>query len=368
MTSHSRKARSLARRARERQGAPAHALAHHKRGIAAQFARFRTAGVGAFVAFLAVLGPGLLAGLSDDDPAGITTYSVLGTDHGYRLLWIIPASTILLVQFHLMAVRIGAATGKGFVGVIRERWGHRWGYFAVLGLIFANFGTICAEYAGISAAGSLVGIPSWVSAPVSAVLISLVVVLGSFHRVERMLLFISATLALYIVDGILAEPDWSQVWHNSVIPHMPVNEAGWIAIAAALGTTLAPWGLAFIQSYAVDKKITVANLRWERVDVDHRIDTDRRDRHGHRHRLRSHAQSRRSAHRGCRRRGAGAAAAGGLVRDGAVRGRTAGRVACLPPRLCRWRRPIRSPKASDRPPRSIWIRTTSNTSMPRSSA
>jgi Mn2+/Fe2+ NRAMP family transporter len=214
-----------------------------------------------------VLGPGLLAGLSDDDPAGITTYSVLGADHGYRLLWIIPASTILLIQFHMMAVRIGAATGKGFVGIIRERWGHGWGYFAVIALLFANFGTICAEYAGISAAGSLIDVPPWVSAPIAGVLISMVVVLGSFHKVERVLLIVSSTLALYIIDGILAKPDWSQVWQNSIVPHMPTNELGWVAIAATLGTTLAPWGLAFIQSYAVDKKITVANLRWERVDV-----------------------------------------------------------------------------------------------------
>jgi Mn2+/Fe2+ NRAMP family transporter len=246
---------------------PVPPLAHHRRGIAQQFARFRAAGIGAFSAFLAVLGPGLLAGLSDDDPAGITTYSLLGAEHGYRLLWIIPASTLLLVQFHLMAVRLGAATGKGFVGVIRERWGHGWGYFAVTGLLFANFGTICAEYAGISAAGSLINIPSWVSAPLAGLLISLLVVLGSFHRVERVLLVISATLALYIVDGILAEPDWAQVWHNSVVPHLPVDHAGWIAIAATLGTTLAPWGLAFIQSYAVDKKITLAKLSWERIDV-----------------------------------------------------------------------------------------------------
>ncbi|MEQ1747882.1 MAG: divalent metal cation transporter [Prosthecobacter sp.] len=224
-------------------------------------------GQGAWVAFLAVLGPGLLAGLSDDDPAGITTYSVLGTDFGYRLLWIIPASTILLVQFHLMAVRLGAATGKGFVGIIREKWGRGAGYFAVGGLLFANFGTICAEYAGISAAGGLVGIPSWISAPVAGVLISLVVVLGSFHRVERVLLVISSSLALYIVDGLLAEPDWAAVWHQSLVPHMPTSAAGWIAIAAALGTTLAPWGLAFIQSYAVDKKISLETLRWARVDV-----------------------------------------------------------------------------------------------------
>ena len=260
-------AQRAARLRRERRGAPPHAVAHHRRGIALRFARFRSAGVGALAAFFAVLGPGLLAGLSDDDPAGITTYSVLGTDHGYRLLWIIPASTVLLVLFHLMAVRVGAASGKGFVGVIRERWGHGWGYFAVIGLLFANFGTICAEYAGISAAASLVGTPSWISAPIAGVLISFVVVLGSFHRVEGILLVVSSTLALYIIDGILAQPDWSLVVHNSLIPHLPEDPRGWIAIAATLGTTLAPWGLAFIQSYAVDKKITVVNLRWERIDV-----------------------------------------------------------------------------------------------------
>ncbi len=209
----------------------------------------------------------MLAGLSDDDPAGITTYSVLGADFGYRLLWIIPASTILLIQFHLMAVRIGASTGQGFVGVIRQRWGRGAGYVAVIGLLAANFGTICAEYAGISAAGGLIGIPSWISAPVAGLLISLVVVLGSFHRVERVLLVISSTLALYIVDGFLAAPDWSAVLNNSVIPRMPETSAGWVALAAALGTTLAPWGLAFIQSYAVDKKITMDKLRLARVDV-----------------------------------------------------------------------------------------------------
>src|SRR4249919_4117173 len=180
-----KKRKSLVRRLHEKAGAPPHAVAHHRRGIALQFARFRAAGLGGFAAFLAVLGPGLLAGLSDDDPAGITTYSVLGADHGYRLLWIIPASTVLLIQFHLMAVRLGAASGKGFVGVIRDHWGRSWGYLAVLGLLFANFGTICAEYAGISAAASLVGIPPWLSAPIAAILISLVVVLGSFHREIR---------------------------------------------------------------------------------------------------------------------------------------------------------------------------------------
>ncbi len=244
-----------------------HPIAHRRRGIAKQFSQIRHTGKGVFVAFLAVLGPGLLAGLSDDDPAGIATYSKLGADHGYRLLWVIPASTILLVYFHLIAVQIGVASGKGFVAIIRERWGRTVGYAAVIGLLFANFGTICAEYAGVSAAASLVGIPNWLSAPLAGLLISLVVVLGSFQRVEWVLLVISSTLALYILDGILAGPDWSEVVQGSLVPNLPINQEGWIALVATLGTTLAPWGLAFIQSYAVDKKIKVVDLPSEKVEV-----------------------------------------------------------------------------------------------------
>ena len=114
----------------------AHPLAHGRRGIAKKFAQMRGTGKGLMVALLAVLGPGMLAGLSDDDPAGIATYSKLGAEHGYRLLWIIPASTLLLVYFHIVAVQIGVASGKGFVAVIRERWGPSLGYLAVIGLLF----------------------------------------------------------------------------------------------------------------------------------------------------------------------------------------------------------------------------------------
>ena len=242
-------------------------MAHHRRGIMARFVAARRSGHTALAAFLAILGPGLLAGLSDDDPAGITTYSLLGAEHGYTLLWIIPLSTALLVQFHLLAVRIGAATGQGFVAVIRSRWGRGWGYAAAVLLVIANFGTICAEYAGVAAAGSLIGIPAWLSAPLAAILIATVIILGSFHRVEQVLLVVSSTLALYVIDGIMAEPSWGHVLRGTTIPTLPTGAAGWVAISAALGTTLAPWGLAFIQSYAVDRQITRATLRYARWDV-----------------------------------------------------------------------------------------------------
>jgi len=240
---------------------------HRRRGIARSFTGFRRAGAATSRAFLAVLGPGLLAGLSDDDPAGITTYSMLGANHGYRLLWIIPVATALLVYFHVVAVQVGAACGRGFVAAVRGRWGTTAGFVAAVGLVFANFGTICAEYAGIAAAAGFAGIPAWVSAPAAATMITLVVVFGSFHRVEGVLLAVSATLSLYVVDGVLADPDWVQVAWHTVMPVLPVDHAGWMVLAAALGTTLAPWGLAFIQSYAVDKRLTSDDLAMERVEV-----------------------------------------------------------------------------------------------------
>lgn len=247
---------------------PASAAAtHRRRGVARAFTRLRRGGASASAAFLAVLGPGLLAGLSDDDPAGITTYAVLGTDFGYRFLWVIPAATILLAFFHLLAVEVGTATGLGFVALVRERWGRRAGHAAAIGLVFANFGTICAEYAGIAAAAGMVGVPPWISAPLAGITISSVVVLGSFRRIEGVLLVVSATLSLYLLDGVIASPDWRQVAWHTCVPHVPLDHAGWVALAATVGTTLAPWGLAFIQSYAIDKKVRRADLPMERIEI-----------------------------------------------------------------------------------------------------
>ena len=219
------------------------------------------------MALAAVVGPGILAGLSDDDPAGITTYSVLGADYGYRLLWVVVASTVVLIYFHLLAVRLGAVTGKGFAALVRTRYSQRVAVASTLVLAAANFGTICAEYAGIAAVGSLAGIPSVVSVSIAGVLVMAVVLYGSFGRVEHILLAVSASLAAYLVAGALAKPDWGATLSGSITPSMPIDRAAVIIVAAALGTTLAPWGLAFIQSYAVDKKLTFKDLGLERVDV-----------------------------------------------------------------------------------------------------
>ncbi len=114
---------------------------------------------------LAVLGPGLLAGLSDDDPAGITTYSVLGANYGYQLLWVLLLSTIALVVFHNLGARMGVVTGQGLIGLIRQRFGVRAAALGLTVLVVANIGTTCAEFAGIAAGFELFGISRYISVP-----------------------------------------------------------------------------------------------------------------------------------------------------------------------------------------------------------
>ena len=136
-----------------------------------------------YAALLAVLGPGLLAGLSDDDPAGITTYSVLGADYGYQLLWVLLLSTVALVIFHGLAARMGVVTGQGLIGLVRQRYGVRVGGAVLAALVVANIGTTCAEFAGIAAGFEIFGISRYVSVPAAAAIVSLLVLRGSFHRV-----------------------------------------------------------------------------------------------------------------------------------------------------------------------------------------
>jgi len=221
----------------------------------------------ALLAFLAVLGPGLLAGLSDDDPAGITTYSVLGAETGYQLLWVLLLSTGALIVFHDLGARMGIATGQGLAGLIRERFGLRVGACALAALLVANVGTMCAEFAGVAASVDLLGVSRYLSVPVAAFAISFLVLRGGFHRIEHVLLALSSVFATYILSGLLAHPDWQQAARGLVIPSLALDRDTVLLATATIGTTLAPWGLAFIQSYVVDKRLRPQDLRYERIDV-----------------------------------------------------------------------------------------------------
>jgi NRAMP (natural resistance-associated macrophage protein)-like metal ion transporter len=223
---------------------------------------------GSVAALLAVVGPGVLAGLSDDDPAGITTYSILGAKYGYRLLWVLALSTAALIVYHELGARMGIVTGKGLLALVRERLGSRGAAIALSALVIANLGTLSAEFAGVAAGFDLLaGVSRYVSVPLAALGVSLLVLRGSFHRVEHVLLALTGVFVAYILSGFLAHPNWTATAKGLVVPGMPLTREAVLVAVATLGTTLAPWGLAFIQSYAVDKRLKIEDLRNERVDV-----------------------------------------------------------------------------------------------------
>lgn len=243
---------ALVKQLRRRHGHPA---------FGASLRRFR------LPVFVAVLGPGLLAGLSDDDPAGITTYSIVGARYGYELLWVLALSVTALVIFHELGARLGLVTGKGLVALVRDSYGRSPALIVTGTLIVANAGTTCAEFAGIAVGLDLAGVSRYVSVPTAAVLVGLVVLRGSFHRIEHVLLLLTTTFVAYVAAAFLAHPDWREAGRGLVVPHMQLSREALIVAAGVVGTTLAPWGLAFIQSYAADKRLTSSDLRAERVDV-----------------------------------------------------------------------------------------------------
>ena len=152
--------------------------------------------------------------------------------------------------------------------LVRERYGTRATTVALSALVVANVGTICAEFAGVAAGMEvLTGASRYLTVPFAALAVGVLVLRGSFGRVEHVLLALSAIFVAYIFSGFLAGPDWGATARGLVVPNLPSTRHGILVVVATLGTTLAPWGLAFIQSYAVDKRLKVKDLGYERVDV-----------------------------------------------------------------------------------------------------
>ncbi|MGD9736023.1 MAG: Nramp family divalent metal transporter [Solirubrobacterales bacterium] len=230
--------------------------------------RRRLLRAGGLAAILAVLGPGILAGLSDDDPAGITTYSILGARYGYEMIWVLVLSTAALIVFHELGARLGVVTGKGLLTLVRERFGQRAAAVVLAALVIANTGTLCAEFAGVAAGAELLfGTSRYVSVPLAAIAVAALVLRENFRHVEHVLLLLGSIFVTYVVSGILAHPDWGAAAKGAVVPDLPLTRDAVLVAVATIGTTLAPWGLAFIQSYVVDKRLKAADLRFERVDV-----------------------------------------------------------------------------------------------------
>ncbi len=220
------------------------------------------------LAVLAVLGPGLVSGFADNDAGGITTYSLVGSEFGYALLWVILASQVVLFFTQEVGARLGLATGKGLMGLIRERWGVRWAAFAALLMLAANLGSTVAEFAGIGAALGIFHIPPQISAGVAAVVVVGFIALGSYSRVQYFFVGVGVLVsAAYVISAFLAEPDWAAAAEGLLHPQLSASPVYWLAVVGTVGTTITPWGQAFIQSYVADKGLRPDDLPASRVDV-----------------------------------------------------------------------------------------------------
>ena len=220
------------------------------------------------LATLAVLGPGLVSGFADNDAGGITTYSLVGARFGYELLWVILASQIVLFFTQEVGARLGLATGKGLMGLIRERWGVRWGAFAAALMLIANLGSTVAEFAGIGSALGIFGIPPQISAAVAAVVVVAFIALGSYSRVQFLFVAVGLFVSVaYVISAFLAGPDWNQAFHHLIVPQLSSSPIYWLAVVGTVGTTITPWGQAFIQSYVADKGLRPDDLPASRIDV-----------------------------------------------------------------------------------------------------
>jgi Mn2+/Fe2+ NRAMP family transporter len=216
---------------------------------------------------LAVLGPGIITANVDNDAGGITTYSVAGAHYGYSLLWMMPIVALALIIVQEMSARLGVVTGKGLSDLIRERLGVRLTAIIIGILLFANLANTVSEFAGVAASMEIFGVTKYISVPIAAVLVWLLMVKGNYKSVERVFLVASAIYLSYIASGIMAHPPWGEVAKAFVTPSFQFD-AGYVTIfVTIIGTTIAPWMQFYQQSSIVDKGLKITDYAYERLDV-----------------------------------------------------------------------------------------------------
>ena len=220
------------------------------------------------LAFLAVVGPGLIAGVAGNDAGGITTYATLGSSTGLRFLWILPLTALLLALVQESVARLGVVTGQGLTDLIREHFGVRWTLFAMLILLAANLANTVANVAGASSALAIFGAPTLLTAPLAALAVWLIVVYGNYHSVERIFLSLTAVFLAYIAAALLANPNWAEVASSLTTPDLgAISAAEALLLVAVVGTTVTPYMQFYLQSAVAEKEIGVEELGAARADA-----------------------------------------------------------------------------------------------------
>jgi NRAMP (natural resistance-associated macrophage protein)-like metal ion transporter len=220
-----------------------------------------------FMIFLAVVGPGIITANVDNDAGGITTYSLAGAQYGNKLLWTLIPITIALVVVQEMSARMGVVTGKGLADLIRENYGVKVTFWIMMALLVADVGNTVAEFSGAAASLQIFGVPPWMSVPVVALAVWLLVLKGTYKSVEKVFLVACLVYVAYPISSFMARPDWPVVLRATVTPTFEWNGTYIAMVVGVVGTTIAPWMQFYLQSAVVEKGIKPEHYAHSRLDV-----------------------------------------------------------------------------------------------------
>lgn len=216
---------------------------------------------------LSIIGPGIIAVNAGNDAGGITTYSTVGAVYGYKMLWGLVIITVSLSVVQEMNARMAVVTGKGLADLIREKFGVKWTFFAMMVLLVANFGLVMGDFAGVAMSMELFKIPKLIAVPIAAVLIWALVTKGSYNRVEKVFLLLTVVFFGYIVSAFVAKPDWSEVFTSVVTPSVEFDSGFILTFIGLIGTTITPYMQFYLQSSIVDKHLNLDDYKYEKLDV-----------------------------------------------------------------------------------------------------
>jgi NRAMP (natural resistance-associated macrophage protein)-like metal ion transporter len=216
---------------------------------------------------LAVVGPGLITSNVDNDAGGISVYTQAGAQYGYALLWSLIPMTIALYVTEEMCARMGVVTGKGLSDLIREEFGFRPTFFVMVTGFFVDLANVVAEFAGVAAAMQIFHVSKYISVPIAAVLVWVLVLRGTYRQVEVIFLAACVLYLSYVISAIIARPDWLEAARHTAIPTMHFNAGYLVMLTGLVGTTIAPWQFFYLQAGFVEKKVSARQYPQARADV-----------------------------------------------------------------------------------------------------
>jgi NRAMP (natural resistance-associated macrophage protein)-like metal ion transporter len=217
--------------------------------------------------FLAVIGPGMITSNVDNDAGGIATYTQAGSAYGYTLLWSLIPMTIALYVTMEMCARMGVITGKGLSDLIREEFGFRSTFFVMVTGFLVDLANVVAEFAGVAASMEIFGISKYVSVPIAAVLVWILVLKGTYRQVEIVFLIACVFYLTYLFSALLSHPDWMQAARMTIVPSIHWDTGYLVTLTALVGTTIAPWQFFYLQAGFVEKKVGPRQYPQARLDV-----------------------------------------------------------------------------------------------------